>query len=332
MNRMARLSLALLKAATMQIEVGTLSTDEFTILAADDSPVYRRLIQQSLAQGPYNVVLAKNGREAASLFAQHHPPVVVTDWTMPDMTGLDLCRLIRTEYPDVYSHFILLTSHNNKERVIEGLAAGANDYLTKPFHTGELLARIDVGRRIVELHREIQEKNRLLEQMSLTDSLTGLPNRRALEMWAKRQLSAAARHKFPLWIIMADLDHFKRVNDTYGHDAGDRVLKGFAEILKTETRRSDICGRLGGEEFLIMLAHIEQDNVAVALERIRMRLELKKFTLAGCVISVTASFGVSKFSGSESLDFDVLAMSADSALYRAKKNGRNRIEVADLVP
>ena len=139
--------------------------------------------------------------------------------------------------------------HSDKEQVVEGLAAGADDYSTKPFHAGELVARVAVGRRIAELHREIQAKNRSLEEMALTDALTGLPNHRAVDVWASREMSAAARHDFSFWVVMADLDSFKKVNDTYGHDAGDTVLKTFAEILKTHTRQSDICARLGGEEF-----------------------------------------------------------------------------------
>jgi diguanylate cyclase (GGDEF)-like protein len=150
---------------------------------------------------------------------------------MPDISGIELCRRLRQDFRQYYAYIIILTGHTDKEEIIEGLASGADDYLTKPFYPGELRARVEVGRRIVELHREIEAKNRLLEELSLTDSLTGLPNRRAIELWASRQLSAAARHDFPIWLVMADLDFFKKVNDTYGHNAGDAVLKGFAEIL-----------------------------------------------------------------------------------------------------
>src|ERR1700752_2889940 len=173
------------------------SFQEFRILAVDDSPIYRKLVEQTLSQELYTLLFAKNGREALALFAKHQPAVVITDWTMPDIEGLELCRGIRSDFPGVYSHLILLTSNTNKEQVVEGLAAGADDYLTKPFHSGELLARVAVGRRIIELHREVQTKNRLLEELALTDSLTGLPNRRAVENWAVRQLSGARRHGFP---------------------------------------------------------------------------------------------------------------------------------------
>jgi diguanylate cyclase (GGDEF)-like protein len=213
---------------------------------------------------------------------------------------------------------------------VEGLAAGADDYLTKPFHPGELVARIAVGRRIVELHREIQAKNRLLEEMALTDALTGLPNRRAVDVWASRELSAAARHDFAFWVVMADLDLFKKVNDTYGHDAGDTVLKTFAEILKTHTRQSDICARLGGEEFLLMMTHSSRAGTKTAVERIRKQFENTAFTLGNSTVTTTASFGIAGFRGTKPPDWNALVECADTALYAAKRNGRNRIEFEDL--
>ena len=234
------------------------SSQQFTVLAVDDSAIYRKLVKQSLSGERYRVLYATNGHEALDLFAEHQPAVVITDWDMPDVGGLELCRRIRRDFKGFHSHLILLTGNTDKAQVIEGLGAGADDYLTKPFHPGELLARVEVGRRIVELHREVQAKNGLLEEMALTDSLTGLPNRRAVDVWASRQLSAAARHDFPFWAVMTDLDCFKKVNDTYGHDAGDTVLKTFAEILKNHTRQSDICARLGGEEFLLMTTHADK--------------------------------------------------------------------------
>jgi PleD family two-component response regulator len=200
-----------------------LSSECIKILAVDDSAVSRKSIEHCLAGELYSLLFAKNGREALDLFAEHAPAVVITDWDMPDIGGLELCRRIRRDFPDFHSHLIVLSANTDKEHVVEGLAAGADEYLTKPFHAGELLARVAVGRRIVELHRQIQQKNRLLEEMALTDALTGLPNRRAVDVWASRQLSAAARHGFSIWIVMADLDLFKKINDTFGHEAGDTV-------------------------------------------------------------------------------------------------------------
>jgi len=303
-----------------------LSSQPFKILAVDDSAVSRKLVEHSLTGKRYSVVFAKNGREALGLFAEHRPAVVITDWDMPDIGGLELCRRIRCDFQGFYSHLILLTSNTDKRQVVEGLAAGADDYLTKPFHEGELVARVEVGLRIVDLHRQIQAKNRLLEEMALTDALTGLPNRRAVDVWASRQLSAAARHNFSIWVVMADLDSFKKVNDTYGHDAGDTVLKSFAGILKTHTRQSDICARLGGEEFLVMMTHSDRDGTKTAVDRIRKQFEAKKFTFETNTLTVTASFGVAGFRGTKPPDLGTLVARADAALYTAKKKGRNRIE------
>ena len=302
------------------------SSPEVKILVADDSPIYRKLVEQSLSQESYTVLLAKSGRQAMDLFLEHRPGLVITDWSMPDISGIELCQRIRRDYQQDYAYVILLTGNTDKEEVIEGLAAGADDYLTKPFHPGELQARVRVGRRIVDLHREIQDKNRQLEEMALTDPLTGLPNRRAIDFWASRQLSAAVRHDFPIWVIMADLDHFKSINDAHGHDAGDIVLKSFAEILKSNTRKSDICGRLGGEEFLVIITHVEKKNVTLVIERIRKQFEDQKFTAAQHTFSATASFGIAGIRGTASPDFSDLVTRADAALYSAKHQGRNRIE------
>jgi diguanylate cyclase (GGDEF)-like protein len=306
------------------------SSQQFKILAVDDSPIYRKLVEQSLSREQYTLLFAKNGREALDLFEKHHPAVVITDWTMPDIEGLELCRRIRRDFQGVYSHLILLTSNADKKQVVEGLAAGADDYLTKPFHPGELLARVAVGRRIVELHRQIQAKNRSLEELALTDGLTGLPNRRAIDVWATRELSAAARHGFSIWVAMADLDHFKSINDTHGHEAGDTVLKSFAEILKSNTRESDMCCRLGGEEFLVVLTHIEEkENVNIAIERIRKQFRAQKFTVAGRTFTATVSVGIGGFCGSKPSDLNAVVANADAALYAAKHKGRDRIEFAN---
>jgi diguanylate cyclase (GGDEF)-like protein len=304
------------------------SSPELKILVADDSPVYRKLVEQSLSQDHCTVLSAKNGREAIDLFAEHQPGVVITDWTMPDLSGIELCQRIRRDFGEVYAYVILLTGNTDKEEVIEGLAAGADDYVTKPFHPGELQARVRVGRRMVDLHRQVQDKNRQLEEMALTDPLTGLPNRRAIDIWAIRQLSAAARHDFSIWVAMADLDHFKNINDTYGHDAGDIVLKSFAEVLKSNTRQSDICSRLGGEEFLLVLTHVEKENVTIPIERVRTQFEARRFTVAGKIFGTTASFGIARFNRAVSPNFSDLVNLADAALYSAKKKGRNRLEFA----
>ena len=302
------------------------STQEFKILVADDSPLYRKLVEETLAHEQYTVCFGKNGREASDLLAVHQPALVITDWEMPDITGIELCGHIRRDQAS-YTYVILLTSNTDKDQIIKGLAAGADDYLTKPFHSGELLARVAVGRRIVELHREIQAKNRLLEELALTDSLTGLPNRRAVEDWAVRQLSGAVRHGFPFWVVMADLDSFKSVNDTYGHEAGDVVLKRFADVLRANTRTSNICGRI--EEFVVVITHVARPSIQIAIGRIRCELEAQQFSSEDRIFGITASFGISAFQRGAVPNFSQVLREADVALYAAKRGGRNRIEFAE---
>jgi two-component system cell cycle response regulator len=299
----------------------------FRVLIADDSPVYRKLVEQALSQDSGAVLLANSGHQAIEIFEREHPDLVITDWVMPDLTGIELSQRIRADAQSSYTYIIILTSNAEKENVVKGLSAGADDYLTKPFDRDELLARVRVGRRLIDLHRQIEAKNRLLEELALTDPLTGLPNRRAIEEWSARQLSGAARHGFPMWVVLMDLDHFKSVNDTFGHDAGDTVLRKFGEVLRANTRLSDISGRIGGEEFLLVLTHADEKSVVVVLDRIRKQLAAERFEWNGSAISVTASFGVAGFSGKKAPEFNQLVKQADAALYRAKDNGRNRIEM-----
>ncbi len=311
--------------AVISTDTTCLAPDQFKILVADDSRIYRSLVENVLAREGHTVIFAENGREALEAIVNHQPSLLITDWEMPDLTGPELCRKIRQGH-ERYIHIILLTSNTAKDQIIEGLAAGADDYLTKPFHPGELLARVAVGRRVAELHRQIHAKNLLLEQLAQTDSLTGLPNRRAVQEWTKRELSGAARHGFSFWLAMADLDHFKNINDCYGHEAGDQVLKGFARILKENTRSSNICGRIGGEEFVIALSHADRTGVETAVERIRSQLEAAEFLFDGIVVKATVSFGITGFRGTNAQSFDELLRNADEALYRAKRRGRNRLE------
>jgi two-component system cell cycle response regulator len=305
---------------------------DLKVLVVDDSPVYRKLVEHALEGSPYSLMFAKSGCEALELFARHLPSFVITDWMMPDLSGLDLCERLRADVHRGYTYIILLTSIAEKDNVVKGLASGADDYLTKPFDPGELLARIGVGRRIIDLHRQIDAKNKLLEEMAHSDSLTGLPNRRAIEEWAARQLRAAARHGFRYWVVLADLDSFKSINDTYGHVGGDAMLQKFADILKTVIRASDICGRLGGDEFLMVITHVEADAIFKTVESFREKLAQQQFELGFERVSMTASFGIAGLNGKENIDFTTLLRRADKALYAAKNAGRNLIRMEPEQP
>ena len=302
------------------------NSNRLKIIVADDSHVYRKLVDQALADENYQIYWARNGAEAKTLFLQHHPSIVISDWEMPDLTGIELCAEIRRQQHS-FTYVILLTSNTQKEQVIMGLKAGADDYLTKPFHAGELLARVAVGRRFAKLYGEIETKNQLLQELARTDALTELPNRRALEEWGGRQLSGAARHGFPIWAVIADLDHFKAINDNYGHEAGDSVLKRFAQVLKANTRSSNFCCRLGGEEFVLVVSHVNREGIITAIERIRKQVEDEEFHIGTKSARITASFGVAGFHGNKPPEFAELLRLADGALYVAKREGRNRVEL-----
>ena len=313
--------------AHAQARAAETSHGPFPVLVVDDSPVARKLVECSLPKSEYSILLAKTGQEAIEKFAEHRPGLIITDWLMPDFSGIELCERIRREFRNHFTYIIVLTGVQEKTAVVRGLKAGADEYLTKPFDPDELLARAGVGRRIIQMHREIEEKNRLLEQLALTDQLTDLPNRRAVEEWAKRQISAAARHEFPFWVIMTDLDKFKTINDTWGHDAGDTVLRKFAEILKANTRSSDICGRIGGDEFLMIITHSQPEGIQLAIERMRAQVEAQRFVFNGQEVSLTASFGVASFRRGQVPDLERLIVQADVALYSAKRRGRNCVSI-----
>ena len=297
-------------------------------LIVDDSAVARKLVELTLPRDEYSLLLAKTGQEALALFVEHHPALVIADWLMPDLSGIELCERIRAEARGAYTHIILVTGIADKAEIVKAFHAGADDYLTKPFYPEELLARAGVGRRTYELQQEIEAKNRLLEHLALTDGLTDLPNRRAIEEWALRQWSGGVRHGYSFWVVMADLDQFKSVNDNWRHNAGDEVLRKTSEIIKKNTRQCDMCARIGGEEFLMVLTHAEREGVRVAVERLRKQIATEKFIFGEREVKVTVSFGVAGLPTDGTMDLGQLIEQADAALYAAKRLGRNRVEFA----
>lgn len=302
----------------------------YRVLVVDDSPVYRKLFEQILSGEKYSVSYAANGEDAARICNETAPNIVITDWIMPDFSGLELCQRIRADNTSTYTYVILMTSNTDKGGVVKGLEAGADDYLLKPFDCSEMLARIGVGCRIVDLHRQLETKSAELEKVARTDMLTGLPNRRAIEEWANRQLKGAARHGFPMWVVLSDLDGFKEINDTFGHEAGDTVLRTFASTLKKLTRISDMCGRLGGDEFLIVISHVSSTNIDLAINRFREMFGALSFPFAGKSVSISATFGVAGSESGNLRDFDALVRKADEMLYEAKRDGRNCVRVASM--
>ncbi|HVM75134.1 MAG TPA: diguanylate cyclase [Candidatus Saccharimonadales bacterium] len=301
----------------------------YELLVVDDSAVYRKLVEQVFAEQPYYLSFASTAEEGMKLFNQRSPSFVITDWMLPDFSGFELCQRIRKDSTRPYCWVIVMTSNQQKGHVVQALQAGADDYLTKPFDPAEMLARVGVGRRIIDLHRELAAKTQRMEEAARTDPLTGLPNRRAIEEWALKQMRGADRHGFPLWVVLGDLDNFKQINDTFGHDAGDIVLKTFADLLKRNTRASDICGRLGGDEFILVITHVEPGNIAATINRFRETFSALSFPLHGKSVRVTASFGVAGLlNDHEVADFGTLLQKADKMLYEAKRSGRNLVQVS----
>jgi len=297
----------------------------YEVLVVDDSPVYRKLVEQVLASEAYSLLFAGDGAQAMKLYEEHSPCLVITDWMLPDFSGFELCQRIRSDATRPYTYIIVMTSNTEKCNLVKGLQAGADDYLTKPFDSGEMVARIGVGRRIIDLNRELAAKSQRLEEAARTDPLTGLPNRRAIEEWASKQLRGATRHGFPLWVAVGDIDSFKTINDSFGHDAGDIVLKTFADLLRKNTRASDICGRLGGDEFLLVLTHVERAHVQATVNRFREQFASLSFPLQGQSVRVTASFGVAGVENKDVEGFGSLLRKADQMLYEAKRAGRNLV-------
>jgi len=289
------------------------------VLVADDSPISRHLLQVSLCSAGYETNLVADGVEALRILEQEDSPkLVILDWMMPHMDGVEVCRAIKKRIAEPYVYIILLTAKGHQEEINEGLEAGADDYITKPFDLQELKARLRVGKRILELHEQ-------LVSQATHDSLTSLLNRSALIEVLQKELIRSVREKNPVAVIMADLDHFKHVNDTYGHLAGDAVLREAARRMSASLRAYDAVGRYGGEEFLVVAPSCSVAGGTELAERLRQSICGVPIDASGRAIVVTMSFGVA--ATCEIKQVNKLLSMADEALYAAKKAGRNRVEV-----
>jgi diguanylate cyclase (GGDEF)-like protein len=304
------------------------------ILLAEDDPVTRMLMTRFLKKAGYEVKAVGDGNEALDHMTQRYFPILVTDWEMPGMDGIDLCKAVRNLQLDGYVYALLLTARNAKEHIIAGLEAGADDYLIKPVHEPELIARLNTGRRILALEHSLRfanERNRIL---SITDALTGAFNRRYLMDQLPRELERCRRYGTPLSVIMCDVDHFKQVNDVNGHAAGDDVLQQFAtRIQKSIRSTSDWLARLGGEEFLIVLPETDYEGAVLVAEKIRDIVSASCFLTRGGDVQVTASFGSAstELHGPDlTLKVETLLRTADECLYRSKQSGRNRTTAVEI--
>ncbi len=299
------------------------------ILIAEDDFIARSLLQNMLETLGHTVFVAEDGEAAWALFQKEIPPLLITDWVMPGMNGLELIQKIRSTSGSEYVFIILLTSKDSKANIIEGLESGADDYLSKPFDQAELIARIKSGVRILELQASLQRAYQEAKNLAVTDTLTGAHNKRYLNDNFNDEIKRSQRYQHPISIIMCDLDHFKNTNDTYGHLAGDRVLKVFVERISKEIRSGlDWIIRYGGEEFLIVLPETDLAGAVKLAERLRQVVATRAILFGEHQIQVTASFGVSGVASGLEEDENLsecLIHAADNHLYQAKQNGRNQV-------
>jgi len=315
--------------AWLRIHMGAVSP-KTRVLIAEDDPVSLRLVEVMLLKWGYEPVLAHDGTEAwQALQADNAPRLALIDWMMPRQDGVAVCRELRKQVDRPYVYILLLTAKTQERDLIEGLDAGADDYLTKPFSSEELRARLFAGERIVAVQQQLTEAREALREQAIRDPLTGLFNRRHLEDALARELRRAEHGNLPLSLLMMDLDHFKDFNDRHGHAAGDALLKALGMLLPQHTRREDVACRFGGEEFVLILPGVSSDVAARRSEEIRQSIRHATVESEGKRLeSATVSVGVACFPehGNQA---ETLLAAADQALYRAKREGRDRVIIYD---
>jgi two-component system, cell cycle response regulator len=300
------------------------------ILIADDEIISRRALEKLLAEWGHETLIATNGREAWDLLQEPDAPrLALVDWMMPEMDGMELCHRLREREKGAYVYVILLTARNRREEMLEGLHSGADDYLVKPWDAAELHARLDTGVRIVRLQEELIQARDALSFEASHDPLTRLSNRRDILEILGRELSRSRRQHGCLGVVLADIDYFKKVNDSRGHIAGDAVLKEASRRIVASVRSYDSVGRYGGEEFLIIVPSEDALGVLTQAERIRRAFEDDPFRVDDQRLRISLSLGVAMSDDSHSSSTEGLLRAADGALYRAKEKGRNRVEMAD---
>lgn len=298
------------------------------ILIADDSIVSRHLLDATLRKWSYEVIVACDGLEAWDILqGENAPRIAILDWIMPGLTGPEVCKRVREQSRDsesAYTYLLLLSSKSQREDLIEGLESGADDYLTKPFDQHELKVRLRAGTRIIDLQRELLAAREELREQATKDFLTRLWNRSSILDILHRELSRGARENRPVGVVLTDLDRFKSINDTYGHFAGDAVLREFSRRMLACMRPYDAIGRYGGEEFLVILPGCDEVCTSSQMERMRAALDNDPMLINEVRAVVTGSFGATSWRPGAPPQAENLIRIADQALYMAKNQGRNR--------
>ncbi|MBI9096577.1 MAG: diguanylate cyclase [Sphaerochaeta sp.] len=297
------------------------------ILIAEDDYTSRTMLRAVLQKAGHDVVATVDGDEAWQILQQEDSPkLLILDLLMPKMDGLEVVEKVRASQKKIPPYIIMLTSKGEKSDIIQGLDAGADDYLTKPFDVGELRARIEVGRRLLEMQKELIESRELLAHQATHDPMTDLLNRRAIMNNLQTALSRAQKNQTNIAVGMIDIDHFKRINDTYGHQVGDDVLIGLAQRLKQATSVQDHVSRFGGEEFLVFFPFTTKDEVEPLFSSLFSQVSGISLATRKGLIRITVSIGIALSKPGCSLD--ELVGFADKALYDAKETGRNKMVFA----
>jgi len=298
--------------------------NKIKILVAEDDLVSRLMLTSAIKKWGYEPIAVDNGKSALEILSNESPPLLaILDWVMPEMDGIDVVKALRKNKGEIPTYIIMLTTKTEKENLIEGLETGADDYIRKPFDADELWARIRVGLRTVTLQRDLLDTQRALEYEAIHDPLTGCLNRRGILERLREELERSQRTGEQLCVAMCDLDHFKKINDNYGHQTGDDVLKGFVQIICSQLRPYDKLGRLGGEEFLILIPNITESYARSALERLNRMVQNTELETCAGKMNITVSIGGIIIK--EKTNVDDIIKRVDSALYTAKEKGRNKV-------
>jgi len=300
---------------------------QLRVLIVEDDREIREMVALMVRGMGYAIVTAATGREAIARLREQSADIVLLDLMMPEMDGFEFCRAVQSDPSLRDLHIIITSARDTLEDKVKGLELGAADYLTKPFSLTELQARIKVGERIVRYQKTLQEQQSQLEHLAREDALTGLANRRRFEERAKEECLRAQRYHHPLSVLLADLDHFKSINDTYGHAFGDAVLKDIGQTLLRHCRTSDLCARHGGEEFAILLPETELIEAYKVAGRLCTAVRNLVFPQPSGIMHVTVSFGAASINHDRAQTLEELLEQADRALYAAKRNGRDRVEI-----
>ena len=297
------------------------------VLVAEDDLTSRTILTAILQKWGYEVISAVDGEQALEMLQQPDAPkLALLDWSMPGLSGVEVCSRLRDKQINDSIYIIILTAKSEKKNIVEGLNAGANDYIIKPYDNDELQARINVGKRMVEIQSELENAKSALLHEVMHDSLTGVYNRKAIIDLLERELIRAKRSGGIIYAGMCDLDYFKRINDTFGHQTGDDILKGFTGIIVENLRKYDLIGRYGGEEFLIIIPSSGNINEKMDFKRLCDLVSKSNIKTRSGDLSVTVSIGVTDSKGGKTVD-EILA-EADGALYKAKEMGRNCVSYA----